>query len=146
MDTHNTNEPSPFTRSLEQTPEYKIIATLLEQPDVPIQNVVENLIECTRLDEKVPIEESRHFYHTACAIQEVARRTAPQDQDKLCDFVIALRRYSSQRHGTGEPVRSQVIGWTFGDEFHSSCTCACYFPPFPPAMLPHVTSSSGHGE
>ncbi|KAL1595332.1 hypothetical protein SLS60_010023 [Paraconiothyrium brasiliense] len=107
---------------LEQKPEFKIIHTLVQQPDANPKAVAEEIIKRTLSE--VDNEEGSHYYDTAWSVVEVARRTAPKHQEKLCDFVIALRQHSLKHPKTGEPLMDggakvwtelPAFGYTFAD-------------------------------
>ena len=115
-----------------EQPEFKIIRTLVEQSDANIDTAVERIIEITIAE--VDDEESMHFYYTAISVMDVARRTRPEHHEKLCDFLVALKRRQLNHPKTGEPwiinngvhrVWSDLpcFSWTVVDDLQAICKC-----------------------
>ncbi|KAK7193634.1 hypothetical protein DPSP01_000185 [Paraphaeosphaeria sporulosa] len=119
-----------FLAQLEQKPEFKIIHTLLLDPDADPSAVAEKIVELTipyfsRPNSASMWEDDEpHLFHTACSVIEVAQRTPPERQDKLCDFVMALKQHSLNDTKTGKPLMDggakvwtdlPAFGYTFAD-------------------------------
>lgn len=127
---YSATEPA-FVQELKQKPEYKIIHELLQQPDTDPNAAAEKIIDLTI--EGIDNEQSSHYYDTACSVVEIARRTEPEHQDKLCKFVAALRLRPINHPRTGEPLllsgtrvwtELPAFGYTFGDEIQGISKCS----------------------
>jgi hypothetical protein len=106
---------------LEEKPEFKILETLVGDPNTTPNDAVTQLVELTM---KCTTEENPISYHcwiTACALLEMAARTAPEHQAKLIAFLYLLRSITLKNPDSDELweiVKGEGVVWkdlpTFG--------------------------------
>ena len=116
------------SQKTEEQPEFKIIQTFIEQLSADTEETVDKIVEITLAD--VDNEESMHYFYVAASVIELARRTTPDHHERLCTFLMALKKRALNHPKTGEPlvinrgahrVWSDLpcFAWTFNDELQA---------------------------
>lgn len=128
---------------LETTPEFQIIARLVEEADSNLMVTVQQFFELTALNRDLGTI-GAHCSRTSSALLALSSRTSPEKQAKLISFVVELKKETILNLQTGEPIRYQQdcdFVWTdlptFGsassDELHDRCMSICVqlYPRYP---------------
>ncbi|KAI0400849.1 hypothetical protein F4802DRAFT_583168 [Xylaria palmicola] len=115
---------------LEGYPEWKILDALVKEPAASVTDAVQKVLGLAPakpyLNERAPLGD--HPYHTFLSLIEIAKRTPPENQTKLVEFVARLQKNVVMNEATGEPLRHEgylvwtqlpALGYTAADEWHS---------------------------
>lgn len=114
---------------LEQKPEFELLETYSDQPDITLEHAIHQLVELTH---KSALEEAigNHCWITACCFLELAARAAPDQQSRLVELLLSLRSVVLTDSSTDAPLAFEdgegviwqdlpTFGYTIADEMGS---------------------------
>ncbi|KAI1821592.1 hypothetical protein F4861DRAFT_532882 [Xylaria intraflava] len=115
---------------LKDYPEWKILDTLVKSPDALVPDALQQMLNLApaELASNKDKQLGDHPYHLFLSLIEIAKRTAPDDQGKLVEFVAQLQKIALVNEATGQPLRNGVylawtqlpaLGYTAADEWQS---------------------------
>ncbi|KAJ2996588.1 hypothetical protein NUW58_g923 [Xylaria curta] len=125
---------------VEGYPEWKILNTLVENPNASVTNAVEQMLSLApaELASERPAVLGDHPYHIFLSLIEIAKRTPPEGQAKLVQFVARLQKNALINEATGQPLRHEgylvwtqlpALGYTAADEWGSIVVLDDSLPP-----------------
>ncbi|KAI3325415.1 hypothetical protein HD806DRAFT_447588 [Xylariaceae sp. AK1471] len=115
---------------LEAYPEWKVLNALVKEPDAPVADAVQQVLSlapAAPASDK-PASLGDHPYHIFLSLIEIAKRTPPEGQAKLVEFVARLQKNELVNKATGEPLKHEgylvwtqlpALGYTAADEWNS---------------------------
>jgi hypothetical protein len=115
---------------METTPEFQIVAKLLEQVDISPAIAVQQFLGLTTLSrDSGTIGTHCTRASNSCII--LGSRTPPERQSKLVTFIVELKRNTIPDLQTGESILQYddslvwtelpTFGWNFSNELHDRC-------------------------
>ncbi|KAI0545371.1 hypothetical protein F4679DRAFT_561470 [Xylaria curta] len=115
---------------LAEYPEWKILNALVKNPDASVADAVQQILSLAPLEttSDKPASLGDHPYHIFLSLIEIAKRTPPETQTKLVEFVALLQKNALVNKATGQPLKHEgylvwaqlpTLGYTAADEWAS---------------------------
>ncbi|KAI1810012.1 hypothetical protein GGS20DRAFT_233256 [Poronia punctata] len=94
-----------YSADLTAYPEFQAINVLVQKPTTSsVTDAIQRILDLTRAAASAePGLIGDHLYHTSLSVIEIAKRTAPEDQVRLVEFVVRLQK-NALVNSTGKPL------------------------------------------